>query len=150
RCHRRQRLDALASARSKQSPAVVAQGLLPILMADNACKLLNIRLKTPFTLLRRLKIHRRHPLFDVRIVLIANSCWAFPLQGMRLCDSVRLMPYMLALNLEPALFVQAVNIAVVVASAFLGIGLWIAGLMSAPDFSLSVLAIAPALLGVQF
>ena len=38
-----------------------------------------------------------------------------------------LMPYMLALNLEPALFVQAVNIAVVVASAFLGIGLWIAG-----------------------
>ena len=33
-----------------------------------------------------------------------------------------LMPYMLALNLEPALFVQAVNIAVVVASAFLGIG----------------------------
>src|SRR5208282_3255019 len=90
RCHRRQRLDALASARSKQSPAVVAQGLLPILMADNACKLLNIRLKTPFTLLRRLKIHRRHPLFDVRIVLIANSCWAFPLQGMRLCDSVRL------------------------------------------------------------
>jgi uncharacterized membrane protein YfcA len=56
---------------------------------------------------------------------------------------------MLALNLEPALFVQAVNIAVVVASAFLGIGLWIAGLMSAPDFSLSVLAIAPALLGVQ-
>src|SRR5208282_1152332 len=92
RCHRRQRLDALASARSKQSPAVVAQGLLPILMADNACKLLNIRLKTPFTLLRRLKIHRRHPLFDVRIVLIANSCWAFPLQGMRLCDSVRLSP----------------------------------------------------------
>ena len=60
-----------------------------------------------------------------------------------------LMPYMLALNLEPTLFVQAVNIAVVVASAFLGIGLWIAGLMSAPDFSLSVLAIAPALLGVQ-
>ena len=60
-----------------------------------------------------------------------------------------LMPYMLALNLEPALFVQAVNIAVVVASAFLGIGLWIAGLMSAPDLSLSVLAIAPALLGVQ-
>src|SRR5208282_4148115 len=96
RCHRRQRLDALASARSKQSPAVVAQGLLPILMADNACKLLNIRLKTPFTLLRRLKIHRRHPLFDVRIVLIANSCWAFPLQGMRLCDAVRLV----ALDIE--------------------------------------------------
>ena len=60
-----------------------------------------------------------------------------------------LMPYMLALNLEPALFVQAVNIAVVIASAFLAVGLWMAGLMAAPELSLSVLAIAPALLGVQ-
>ncbi len=60
-----------------------------------------------------------------------------------------LMPYMLALNLEPAIFVQAVNIAVVIASVFLGFGLWITGLMSAPELSLSVLAIAPALLGVQ-
>ncbi len=60
-----------------------------------------------------------------------------------------LMPYMLALNLEPTLFVQAVNVAVVIASVFLALGLWSAGLMSAPDFSLSVLAIAPALLGVH-
>jgi len=60
-----------------------------------------------------------------------------------------LMPYMLALNLEPTLFVQAVNIAVVIASVFLGIGLGLAGLMSVPELSLSVLAIAPALLGVH-
>ncbi len=60
-----------------------------------------------------------------------------------------LMPYMLALNLEPILFVQAVNVAVVIASVFLAFGLWIAGLMSVPDLSLSVLAIAPALLGVH-
>ena len=60
-----------------------------------------------------------------------------------------LMPYMLALDLDPALFVQAVNIAVVIASAFLGVGLWMTGLMAAPELSLSVLAIAPALLGVQ-
>ena len=60
-----------------------------------------------------------------------------------------LMPYMLALHLEAALFVQAVNVAVVIASVFLGIGLWMAGLMSAPDLSLSIAAIAPALLGVQ-
>src|SRR5208337_288175 len=44
-----------------------------------------------------------------------------------------LMPYMLALNLEPTLFVQAVNIAVVIASVFLGIGLGLAGLMSVPE-----------------
>jgi hypothetical protein len=60
-----------------------------------------------------------------------------------------LMPYMLALNLDAALFVQAVNIAVVIASAFLAIGLWMAGLMAAPEFGLSILAIAPALLGVR-
>jgi uncharacterized membrane protein YfcA len=60
-----------------------------------------------------------------------------------------LMPYMLALNLEPTVFVQAVNIAVVIASVFLGFGLWLAGLMSAPELSLSILAIAPALLGVH-
>lgn len=60
-----------------------------------------------------------------------------------------LMPFMLALNLEPALFVQAVNIAVVIASLFLGLGLWFGGLMTAPDLSLSVAAVLPALLGVQ-
>jgi hypothetical protein len=62
---------------------------------------------------------------------------------------IPLMPYMLSLNLDTALFVQAVNIAVVIASAFLAAGLWLAGLMSMPDLGLSVLAIAPALLGVQ-
>ena len=60
-----------------------------------------------------------------------------------------LMPYMLALNLEPTLFVQAVNVAVVIASVFLAFGLWTAGLMSAPDMGLSILAIAPALSGVH-
>jgi uncharacterized protein len=45
--------------------------------------------------------------------------------------------------------VQAVNIAVVIASVFLGFGLWLAGTMSALDLGLSVLAVAPALLGVQ-
>ncbi len=60
-----------------------------------------------------------------------------------------LMPYMLALRLEPELLVQAVNVAVVIASGFLGVGLWITGLMSSPELSLSVLAVAPALLGVR-
>ena len=60
-----------------------------------------------------------------------------------------LMPYMLALNLEPKFFVQAVNIAVVIASVFLGLGLWLTGQMSAPDLTISSAAIAPALLGVH-
>ena len=91
RRHRCQRLDALASGRRKQSPAVVAQGLFTILMADNACKFLDIRLKTRFTLLRCMKIHLRHPFRDARIIFIANSCRAGLLQKLRLCDSVRLI-----------------------------------------------------------
>jgi uncharacterized protein len=60
-----------------------------------------------------------------------------------------LMPYMLALQMETGMLVQAVNVAVVIASAFLGVGLWMTGQMSAPELSLSILAIAPALFGVQ-
>jgi hypothetical protein len=52
-----------------------------------------------------------------------------------------LMPYMMALKLETGLFVQAVNIAVG--------GLWATGTMSAPGLGLSILAVVPALAGVQ-
>ena len=60
-----------------------------------------------------------------------------------------LMPYMLSLKMAPDRFVQAVNIAVITASAFLGVGLFATGVMSAPELGLSVLAVIPALGGVQ-
>ncbi len=60
-----------------------------------------------------------------------------------------LMPYMMSLQLDSMLFVQAVNIAVVIASLFLGFGLWATGTMSAPDVGLSIMAVVPALFGVQ-
>ncbi len=60
-----------------------------------------------------------------------------------------LMPYMMSLKLEPGLFVQAVNIAVVIASVFLGASLWATGSMSSPELCLSVLAVIPALIGVH-
>jgi uncharacterized membrane protein YfcA len=60
-----------------------------------------------------------------------------------------LMPYMLSLKMPPDRLVQAVNIAVVTASAFLGMGLWATDVMSATEFGLSVLAVIPALGGVQ-
>jgi len=60
-----------------------------------------------------------------------------------------LMPYMMSLKLDAGLFVQAVNIAVVIASVFLGFGLWATGAMSAPELGLSVLAVVPALSGVK-
>jgi uncharacterized protein len=60
-----------------------------------------------------------------------------------------LMPYMLSLKLDTELFVQSVNIAVVIASLFLGAGLLATGMMTVPEFGLSVLAVVPALSGVQ-
>jgi hypothetical protein len=60
-----------------------------------------------------------------------------------------LMPYMLSLKMDPDRLVQAVNLAVITASAFLGIGLWSMGAMAAPEFGLSVLAVIPAFGGVQ-
>jgi hypothetical protein len=90
RRHRRQRFDALASGSRKRSPAVAAQRLLAILVADNARKPLDICLETRLTLLRCVKIHLRHPLFDARIIFIANSSQACLQQRVRFCDSVRL------------------------------------------------------------
>jgi uncharacterized membrane protein YfcA len=60
-----------------------------------------------------------------------------------------LMPYMLSLKMPPDRLVQAVNIAVIIASAFLGFGLWATDVMSAPEFGFSLLAVIPALGGVQ-
>jgi uncharacterized protein len=60
-----------------------------------------------------------------------------------------LMPYMLALNLHPQHFVQAVNLAVITGSLFLGAGLMLIGMMSLEMLMLSVLAVIPALMGVQ-
>ncbi len=60
-----------------------------------------------------------------------------------------LMPYMLALKLDSDMFVQAVNISVVIASVFLGFGLWISGMMTVQQLGFSILAAVPALIGVQ-
>jgi uncharacterized membrane protein YfcA len=58
-----------------------------------------------------------------------------------------LMPYLLALNLDTQLFVQAMNVAVVISSMILGAALWATGALHAPDLALSAMAVAPALVG---
>jgi uncharacterized protein len=60
-----------------------------------------------------------------------------------------LLPYMLALRLDPNRLVQANNVAVTLASGFLTVGLVTAGLMTWPTAALSGLAAVPALGGVQ-
>lgn len=60
-----------------------------------------------------------------------------------------LMPYMLSLNLGSQQLVQAVNLAVITASLFLGICLMAFGVVHADMLVLSILAVVPALVGVQ-
>jgi len=59
-----------------------------------------------------------------------------------------LLPYMLALKLDPDRFVQAVNIAVVTAALILAFALLISGLMTWQLAMFSALGVAPAFLGV--
>jgi uncharacterized membrane protein YfcA len=60
-----------------------------------------------------------------------------------------LLPYMLSLRLDPERLVQANNVTVTLASAFLATGLFTAGLMTWPMFGLSIGAVMPAFAGVQ-
>jgi uncharacterized protein len=60
-----------------------------------------------------------------------------------------LLPYMLALRLDPDRLVQANNIAVTLASAFLASALLASGLMTWPILGVSAAAVIPALVGVQ-
>lgn len=60
-----------------------------------------------------------------------------------------LMPYMLAMKLDAQQFVQAVNLAVITASLFLGASLMALGVMHLDMLAVSILAIIPALAGVQ-
>jgi uncharacterized protein len=60
-----------------------------------------------------------------------------------------LLPYMLALKLDPDRLVQANNVTVTLASAFLATALLVSGLMTWPILGLSFAAVVPALVGVQ-
>ena len=60
-----------------------------------------------------------------------------------------LFPYMMSLDLDPSRLVQAINLAVTVASVFLAIGLIYAGIMTPELMGVSILAIVPAIVGTQ-
>ena len=60
-----------------------------------------------------------------------------------------LFPYMMALDLDPNRMVQAINLSVMLASIVLALGLFATSIMTLPLFAASVLAILPALIGVE-
>jgi uncharacterized protein len=67
--------------------------------------------------------------------------------GMTGAQVMPLFPYVMALNLDPARTVQVVNIAVLISTFFLGIGLYISGIMTPRLLLLSSAATIPAVLG---
>lgn len=60
-----------------------------------------------------------------------------------------LVPYMLSLKLDAGRFTQAVNLAVIVTSSFLGVGLFLSNRFDEHSLMISVAAVVPALAGVQ-
>ena len=71
------------------------------------------------------------------------------LTGLTGSQVMPLFPYMMALNLGPNRLVQAINLAVLLASVVLAIGLLAAGIMTSQLLAVSVIALAPALVGCQ-
>ena len=71
------------------------------------------------------------------------------LTGLTGSQIMPLMPYMLSLELDTQKFVQAVNLAVIAASVSMGLCLMTFGLMKLDVLALSIVAVVPALVGVQ-
>lgn len=71
------------------------------------------------------------------------------LAGMTGSQVLPLVPYMLSLNLDSGRFTQAVNLAVIVTSSFLAVGLFLSNMFDAHDLMLSLAAVVPAIAGVQ-
>ncbi len=71
------------------------------------------------------------------------------LTGLTGSQVMPLFPYMMAIELDPNRLVQAINLAVSLSSIVLAIGLFTAGIMTPALLGVSVLAIAPALAGVE-
>jgi uncharacterized membrane protein YfcA len=60
-----------------------------------------------------------------------------------------LFPYVMSLRLDAARTVQTVNIAVLVGSSLLGLGLAVSGVLTRELLGMSLLAVAPSLIGVS-
>ncbi len=60
-----------------------------------------------------------------------------------------LFPYVMSLHLDPARTVQTINLAVLIATFVLGVGLLVAGLVTGPLLAGSLAAVVPALVGTE-
>jgi uncharacterized membrane protein YfcA len=88
------------------------------------------------------------------------AAWQGPLQvptgllngvvtGLTGSQVMPLFPYVMGLQLEPARMVQVINLAVLIATSVLGIGLALTGLVTPLLLAGSIAATVPALIGVE-
>jgi uncharacterized membrane protein YfcA len=71
------------------------------------------------------------------------------LTGLTGSQVMPLLPYMMSLELDPNRMVQAINLAVMIASAAVACGLIATGVMTVQLLGISFIAIVPALLGAE-
>jgi uncharacterized protein len=71
------------------------------------------------------------------------------LTGLTGSQVMPLLPYMMSLELDPNRMVQAINLAVMIASAVLAVGLLATGIMTAQLLGVSATGLLPALLGAE-
>jgi uncharacterized membrane protein YfcA len=71
------------------------------------------------------------------------------LTGLTGSQVMPLFPYMMSLELDPNRMVQAINLAVMIASTGLALGLIATGIMTIKLLGISAIAVVPALLGVE-
>ena len=125
------------------TPAGIAVGVLALAWIDQRVATRTLGVITVFYAVLALARGLERPL-QVPVGLL-NGFFT----GLTGSQMMPLLPYMLALRLDPDRLVQANNVAVTLASAFLAVGLVTAGLMTWPTAALSGLAVIPALGGVQ-
>ena len=82
-----------------------------------------------------------------RILQIPTGLLNGVITGLTGAQVMPLFPYVLALHLDPARTVQVVNIAVLISTFFLGIGLHLSGILTPRLLLLSAAATIPAVLG---
>lgn len=79
-----------------------------------------------------------------RVLMVPTGFTNGLVTGLTGSQVMPLFPYMMALDLDPQRLVQAINVAVLLASAILGAGLLATGIMTPTLLGASALALAPA------
>ncbi len=128
---------------------VLGVHLLTVVSAASALQLLGVVIMV-YVIIAIARPHLSIPHHLQTILQLPTGFLNGVMTGLTGAQVMPLFPYMMALNLDAGRTLQAINIAVLIGSAILGLGLLATGIMTLPLMGLSILATAPALFGVAF